>query len=162
MKTSRFASLFDLTTLPGILPENISLLYSFFNDPNIGSWVSHMIAVKLFMPVLRNSEQAEFDKAMAAIERLPLTKDNLFYYLLYHGAFSKEEIMNGTLPALNFMNDHISKMSEADLNYAIQHSPHTSFDWRLFHIIYKNRKEKAYDYVKAWFLLKVEKLTGLQ
>jgi len=148
---SLFANLYDLTRLPGILPENTTLLYSFFNDPNISGWVSHVIAGKLFMPILKNNDQADFDKAMEAVEKLSLTTDNLFYYFLYNGSFSKEEIMSGSLPVLNFMHEHISKMQEADLNYAIQHSPRASFDWRLFYFIYKNRKEKAYAYVESWF-----------
>jgi hypothetical protein len=152
-ENSRFGNLFDLTLQPGILPQNMAMLHSFFNDPNISGWVGHVIAAKLFMPILKTNDQAAFDKAMEAIQKISLTTDNLFYFFLYNGYFSKDEIMNGALPVLNFMHEHLSKMPEADLNYAIQHSPRASFDWRLFHFLYKNRKEKAYEYVESWFFV---------
>lgn len=153
----QFAKLYDLSLQPGITPENESLLFSFFSCKNMADRVYPIIARNIFIPLKDSQDQAAFDKALAIISKLPFTNDDLFYLLLHSVTFTKDEILSGSSPMLNFMHAHTVQMSEVSINDAVQFTRSGNFDWHLFLFIYRNRKDKADQYVENWKMFYVDK-----
>lgn len=144
-----FKELYALAQQPGITPENEALLYSFFTCQPIYNDVRYHIAKMIFEPVVKTTDQLVFDKALAEVGRYSFTNDELFFLLInFYWASTKEELMTGTSPVLNFMHAHLGVMEEAVINDAIKITKDSGFNTRLFYFLYRDRKDKAYAYAE--------------
>lgn len=144
-----FKELYALAQQPGITPENDALLFSFFTCQPIYKDVRYQIAQKIFEPVVKTTDQIVFDKALAEVGRYSFTNDELFFLLIsFYWASTKEELMTGSSPALNFMHAHLGVMDEAVINDAIKIAKYSPFNRQLFYFLYRDRRDKAYAYAE--------------
>jgi hypothetical protein len=146
---SEFKELYALAQQPGITTENDALLFSFLTCQPIYKDVRSHVAKMIFEPVVKTTDQLVFDKALAEVGRYSFTNDEVFFLLIhFYWASTKEELMTGSSPVLNFMHAHLGVMDEVVIDDAIKIAVYSPFNTRLFYFLYRDRKDKAYAYAE--------------
>ncbi|MCS3797718.1 DUF4132 domain-containing protein [Niastella sp. OAS944] len=142
-----FHKLYDLALLPGISPEDEALVFSLLSSAHILHHIRYSIFEQEFKPLIKSNDQAALDRALGVMNKLSVADEEILQWHFKKWNYSKEDILTGSWPVVNFLHACILKMPDDKLD-ELMYLPHWgSFDSQVFYFLYRNRREKANEYI---------------